>query len=97
MLGKFMPPHRGHVYLVDAARRQVDSLTVLVCSLQREPIPGELRHRWMRELFAGSGVQVVHVTDEVPQEPAEHPDFWSIWQELIRRHVPRPIDRVFAS
>ena len=40
LLGKFLPPHRGHQYLIDFARNHVDHLTVLVCTIAREPIPG---------------------------------------------------------
>ena len=50
VLGKFLPPHAGHLYLIETALREVDHLTVLVCSLEREPIPGALRFHWMREL-----------------------------------------------
>jgi HTH-type transcriptional repressor of NAD biosynthesis genes len=95
ILGKFMPPHLGHRYLVDFARNYVDNLTVLVCSIQSEPIPGDLRYRWMREMFPD--VNVVHVTDENPQEPKDHPDFWQIWYESIRRVLPNGPDYVFAS
>ena len=51
LLGKFLPPHQGHVFLAEFARRHCDSLTILVCSLARDPIPGALRFAWMRELF----------------------------------------------
>jgi HTH-type transcriptional regulator, transcriptional repressor of NAD biosynthesis genes len=95
VLGKFMPPHRGHVYLVDFARRYADELTVVVATLAREPIPGELRVRWMRELFPGA--RVVHLTDENPQEPAEHPDFWRIWRDSLTRVLPGRPDYLFAS
>jgi HTH-type transcriptional repressor of NAD biosynthesis genes len=36
------------------------------------------------------------VTDEVPSYPHEHPDFWTIWRELIGRYAP-PVDVVFTS
>lgn len=70
---------------------------MLVCSIQREPIPGTLRYAWMKKLFHGGNVRVIHIDVEVPQEPAEHPEFWSIWEALIRHHVPEPIDAVFTS
>jgi NadR type nicotinamide-nucleotide adenylyltransferase len=95
LLGKFMPPHLGHVYLGEFAAHFVDDLTVVVCSLQREPIPGELRHRWMRELFPFCNV--VHLTDELPQQPSEHPDFWNLWQASLTRVLPGRPDYVFAS
>ncbi|MTJ48882.1 AAA family ATPase [Dolichospermum sp. UHCC 0259] len=67
----------------------------MVCSIQSEPIPGDLRYRWMREMFPD--VNVVHVTDENPQEPKDHPDFWQIWYDSIRRVLPNGPDYVFAS
>lgn len=94
IIGKFLPPHRGHQYLVDFARQYVDHLTVLVCTLGAEPIPGELRYQWMKEMFPT--VEVMHVTDENPQEPHEHPDFWSIWRNTIQSRVPQA-DYLFAS
>jgi HTH-type transcriptional regulator, transcriptional repressor of NAD biosynthesis genes len=95
ILGKFMPPHRGHQYLIDFARERVNDLTVLVCSLASEPIPGRLRYDWMRELYPE--LRVVHVTDENPSEPHEHPLFWEIWTATIRRHMPAGPDVVFTS
>jgi HTH-type transcriptional regulator, transcriptional repressor of NAD biosynthesis genes len=95
VLGKFLPPHLGHVYLVEFAKSWVDELTVVVGTLEREPIPGELRWRWMRDLFPG--VDVVHLTDENPQYPEEHPDFWEIWRSSLLRVLPKRPDYVFAS
>jgi HTH-type transcriptional regulator, transcriptional repressor of NAD biosynthesis genes len=94
VLGKFLPPHLGHVSLIDHARARVDHLIVLVCSLPGEPIPGELRAAWMRELFPQ--VEVVHVTDENPSLPEEHPRFWEIWTGTIRRYAGA-LDVIFTS
>lgn len=95
ILGKFLPPHAGHRYLVDFARHYCDELTVLVCTLAREPIPGALRYDWMRRMFPDC--RVVHITDEVPQTPAEHSDFWQIWRDLVLGAMPEGVDYVFAS
>jgi len=56
ILGKFMPPHAGHVTLIQSARALVDELTILLCSLPDDPILGETRllcggfrgKRWQR-------------------------------------------------
>jgi NadR type nicotinamide-nucleotide adenylyltransferase len=95
IIGKFLPPHRGHAFLIETALRQVDRLTVLVCSLEREPIPGERRVAWLREMFPT--VDVRHHTDETPSWPHEHPRFWELWTASIRRHVPSGPDVVFSS
>lgn len=95
LLGKFLPPHLGHRYLVDFARHYVDELTILVCSIPSEPIEGVLRHRWMSEMFPDA--HVLHVDEFLPQEPPDHPDFWRLWREAIRSRLPTGPDYVFAS
>ena len=95
IIGKFLPPHRGHQHLIDEARRQVDRLTVVVCSLDREPIAGAQRVAWLREMFPD--VEVLHHPEENPSEPHEHPDFWRIWTDSLRRHYPSRPDVVFSS
>ena len=96
LLGKFLPPHRGHQYMIDFARRCVDELTVFVCSIHAEPIPGRLRYEWMRDHFGG--VRVVHCEDENPQAPEDDPEnFWQIWRTSLLSRLDRPPDIVFAS
>jgi NadR type nicotinamide-nucleotide adenylyltransferase len=95
ILGKFLPPHAGHQYLVRFAQNFVERLTVLVCSLAREPIAGELRYDWMRELFPQA--RIIHITRDLPQLPSEHPDFWEIWRQVVFEAADEPIDFVFAS
>jgi NadR type nicotinamide-nucleotide adenylyltransferase len=96
IIGKFLPPHRGHAFLVETALGQVDRLVVLVCSLEREPIPGERRVAWLREMFPPP-VDVRHHADENPSWPHEHPSFWELWTASIRRLVPEGPDLVFSS
>jgi NadR type nicotinamide-nucleotide adenylyltransferase len=95
ILGKFMPPHRGHKFLIDFGQHYADELTVLVCSHDKEPIPGHLRYRWMQKEFPHA--TVLHLNKDLPQEPSEHLDFWNIWRREISDIVNKPIDYVFAS
>jgi NadR type nicotinamide-nucleotide adenylyltransferase len=95
LLGTFMPPHAGQVALCQMAAALVDDLTVMVCTLAREPVPARLRARWMRALLPG--VNVVHHDRDIPQKPSDHPDFWPIWRRAIREFHPEPIDYVFGS
>ena len=83
VLGKFMPPHAGHVHLCEVAGRMCDELFIVVGSLAGEPIPGEQRVAWMRELMPRA--TVLHLTDELPQQPSEHPEFWQLWREALMR------------
>ena len=95
VLGKFMPPHAGHMHLCETARRLVDRLTILVCWLPDDPIPGPQRLAWMRALFPDC--RVVGHGAVVPQAPEDEPDFWPIWRGIVRAAHPEPIDRVFAG
>jgi len=95
LLGKFMPLHKGHVYLIEFAMNYVDELTVVVGTLASEPIAGEVRYHWVKEMFPS--VNVVHLQDENPQHPHEHPNFWQIWQKSLQEVLPWQPDLVFAS
>ncbi|HYE04509.1 MAG TPA: AAA family ATPase [Planctomycetota bacterium] len=97
LLGKFLPPHRGHEYLIRFARAWMapDPLTVLVCSIASEPIPGAQRVAWVREMVPD--VDVRHCADELPQAPEEHVDFWPLWRRAILDRIPAPPSHVFAS
>lgn len=96
VLGKFMPPHAGHVHLCRFAQGLAEELSIMVCSLESEPIPGALRVGWMRALFPDA--RVLWCTDDLPQEPKDDPEgFWNKWRAAVRRHHPEPIDLVCAS
>lgn len=95
IVGKFMPLHKGHIYLIETAAAQVDELTILVCSIQSESISGALRYHWVRERFPH--LRVVHVMDENPQKPEAHRFFWGIWKNTIERNCPDGVDKVFSS
>jgi NadR type nicotinamide-nucleotide adenylyltransferase len=95
LLGKFMPPHAGHLSLIRAARALVDELTVLVCWLPGDPILGEMRLGWMRALCPDC--RVVGHGEVVPQAPEDSADFWPIWRGIVAAAHPDPIDYVFAG
>lgn len=83
------------MHLIETGLRQVDQLTVVVCTLPSEPIPGDLRYFWVARSYPMA--RVVHLDREIPQEPGEHPDFWRIWRDALRYLHPEPIDCVFSS
>jgi NadR type nicotinamide-nucleotide adenylyltransferase len=95
LLGKFMPPHAGHLSLVRAARALVEELTVLVCWQPDDPIPGETRLAWMRELLPDC--RVIGHGAIFPQAPEDGPDFWPVWRGIVAAGHPEPIDYLFAG
>ncbi len=94
VLGKFLPPHKGHLHMIHSAMNLCEELTVLVCTIKKEPIAGELRFKWMQDLLPKANI--IHVTDEVPSYPHESPDFWNIWTTLLKREI-HPQTEVFFS
>jgi HTH-type transcriptional regulator, transcriptional repressor of NAD biosynthesis genes len=95
LLGKFMPPHAGHVALIQSARALVDGLTVLLCSLPDDPIAGETRLEWLRGMFPDC--RIVHHADPAPQATSDDPAFWDIWSKIVATAHPEAIDYVFAG
>jgi len=95
VLGKFMPPHRGHLFLCETALNMTDALTVLVCSTDDEPIDGARRYEMMRDMLPAA--RVIHLHKNLPQAPEDHPDFWAIWRSEIKALHPEDVTHVFAS
>ena len=90
-----MPPHLGHQFLIDFARHVTRNLTIVVGTLADEPICGRLRYEWVQQLYPR--LRVVHLTDQNPQYPEDHPHFWKIWKDSLERVAPTPIELLFAS
>lgn len=110
LLGKFYPPHQGHVFMCEFARQYCEELTILVCSMDNETIPGHLRYQWMKEMFPDCNV--IWEKRDLPQEPngPDDVEFWAIWKQVVYDAMKRvsiikgyedigqaDIDVVFAS
>jgi NadR type nicotinamide-nucleotide adenylyltransferase len=94
---KALPPTKGHLYLIDTALENSEKVTLLVCSLKSEPIPGDLRFNWIKEIYQKEDrITIVNFKEEVPQYPEEHPDFWNIWVNISRKYCP-DADVIFTS
>ena len=88
VVGKFYPPHRGHRFLIDEARRQCDHVIVMLAHHPSQSIPGDLRARWLREIHPDLDVRVV--ADELEDDTAP-------WAEFTVRYLGRAPDVVFTS
>ena len=98
VFGKFLPFTKGHQLLVDTALENSDKVTLLVCSLTSEPIPGETRFNWAKEIYKDEPrINILHCDEELPQYPEEHQDFWNIWIDVAKRYCPSDIDVLFTS
>lgn len=93
VLGRFLPPHLGHQYLIDFAQHYVDELLLVVGTRPTDVIPGELRLNWLKEMAPRA--RIIHVNDENPEET--HPQYWQIWENTLRAALPFIPDYIFAS
>lgn len=57
IFGKFAPFHKGHEYLVEQARISCERLTIVVCSNDKDNIPGWLRYHWVKSSFPALDVR----------------------------------------
>ena len=96
IIGKFYPPHRGHEYLIRTALMQANELHVMVFYRGDETIPGELRAKWLGELFPQVIVHAQFAEHRDPYNPADECG-WNAWVDEIKRVCDKPFDAVFSS
>lgn len=97
VLGKFYPPHNGHLYLIKYAEERVDELIVVVGSLPTETIPGSLRSCWLRDLVKDS-TKIYHIPDDNPVGVTPKDEsFWTIWRDNLINHLPYVPNRLFGG
>lgn len=89
VIGKFLPPHRGHKLLIDAAIEQSDQAVVIVCAKPTDMIPGDLRGKWLQEIHPTARVMVID--DRYDENDSR------IWSENTIRWLGRAPDAVFTS
>lgn len=89
VIGKFLPPHRGHKLLIDTATAQSDETVVIVCAKPRDVIPSDLRTQWLREIHPSA--RVLAIDDRYDEQDSR------IWAENTMRWLGRAPDAVFTS
>lgn len=89
VIGKFLPPHRGHRFLIETALSRCEQVTVIVCGKPVDPIPPELRAAWLHELLPAA--EVMLIDDRYDENDSR------IWAENTIRWLGRAPDAVFTS
>ncbi len=97
VIGKFLPPHAGHLYLIDQAAAACDELHVCVLAAPHEEtiLPRWLRHAWLAELLPAATV-----TSSISNHPIDYADpaVYDLWAEEILRTTGRwSFDLLFTS
>jgi NadR type nicotinamide-nucleotide adenylyltransferase len=94
VIGKFMPPHAGHLRLLDFAQQHVARLIVILFSKSNEPIAGRLREAWLRELAPAA--EVHHINLDAPVNFLD-PAAWDFWLDAMWDVLSCAPDLVFSS
>ncbi|RYD60925.1 MAG: histidine kinase [Verrucomicrobiaceae bacterium] len=89
VIGKFLPPHRGHRHLIETALSRCERVIVIVCGKPVDPIPPELRTGWLREMIPTA--EVMLIDDRYDENDSR------IWAENTIRWLGRAPDAVFTS
>jgi len=89
VIGKFLPPHRGHKLVVDTAEAQSRQVTVIVCARPSDPIPGELRRLWLQQIHPAARVLLI----DDHYDPSDS----RVWAENTVRWLGHRPDVVFSS
>ena len=99
VLGRFLPLHNGHLFLLSRALRDCGALLVLVRTRASDPFPPPLRARWISSLLPGP-VRVVLCPEEMSMDPLDEGAV-AAWGSRVRGATPdawrgRPV-RVYAG
>jgi HTH-type transcriptional regulator, transcriptional repressor of NAD biosynthesis genes len=89
VIGKFLPPHKGHRFLIETALSRCRRVVVIVCGKAGDPIPGALRAGWLRELIPAA--EVMLIDDRYDENDSR------IWAQNTIRWLGRAPDAVFTS
>lgn len=104
--GRFLPPHRGHLYQIIQASTRCEKLIVVISDNRRQTeelcradalpvITYQLRKQWLAQQVQDMSHIEVRVLDET--DLPVYPDGWPQWAERMRQVVPEAISAFFVG
>lgn len=97
IIGKFMPIHKGHMALINFANSRCDRLIICVCTLDGEPIEGQLRYKWVKEIYKDfKNIEVKHITERLHGKNLDIEKATKLWAKYLIKSID-PIDIIFSS
>ncbi len=94
VIGKFYPPHAGHLSLIRAALARCEHVVVGVLEASVESIPGWQRAGWLAEECPTATIKVA--LDDHPVDYTSE-TAWDAHVEVIAGLLDGPVDAVFTS
>ncbi|MEO7934443.1 MAG: AAA family ATPase [Chthoniobacterales bacterium] len=89
VIGKFLPPHLGHHFLIDTALLRCAVVVVIVCEKPSDPVPGNLRQEWLQEMHPAADIRLID--DRYDENDSR------VWAANTIRWLGRAPDVVFTS
>jgi len=101
VIGKFYPPHKGHIYLIEQARKAAHRVTVLVYGSSYQSVPGSQRAQWIREAFTHKpGIHVKTLINDM-YEDYDSPEVWEAHDAILKAYLRNlkaaPVDLIVSS
>lgn len=100
VIGRFLPPHIGHLSMIKFASQFAERTTLLVEQEHNEAIGVDDRVEWLKHSLNENEVNVLPLYGTHPASPPSDPkgaaEFWLYWKNLIERHAPN-IDVLISS
>ena len=104
--GRFLPPHRGHLYQMIEASTRCEHLVVVIsdnwkqtrdiCEEAGMPVVSyRLRKQWISQQIQDIDHISVEVLDET--DIPVYPQGWEAWSQRMREVVGKPIDAFFVG
>lgn len=92
-----MPVHAGHLALIEFAAGHCDELIVSMSYKENDPIGGEVRFSWLKEIFINSErIKPVLVKDDFDNESLSWPVRTRVWARFLKRQYQN-IDILVSS
>jgi|GEM_PF-4140618 len=101
IIGRFIPPHKGHLYLINNALANSSTLHLFLCTLANDPIPGTLRAHWIKEIYRearkAKNLNLIIIDEENEAATRNAPNAPQLWAESVLKHIRKPIDMIYSS
>ena len=95
VIGKFLPFHLGHKYLIDSGFEVCDHIDIIVVEGEKDDYDITLRKQWIQSIY-GDSVSIHTLSEHLPRDGRFSKDDQEKWMHAIMSYVPST-DYVIAS
>ncbi|HOV14358.1 MAG TPA: AAA family ATPase [Spirochaetota bacterium] len=98
VIGKFLPPHKGHLALIDYGLANCDELIILIHITENDYIEGERRICFLNEIYKNNNRVRIEYTnlETLPSSSVSDRDISKIWAFYLSKLFPE-VRIIFSS